>query len=150
MKILCIGTSGVYHVLIAANLLISSEIEHVFLSTKFANYSLENEAHPIYVGKYGVHDIYTLGIGNDIKIGQKILQEFGGLLGFKESDLLIIPIYIRREWVIKIISKLSLIIKEEYIYKNMVKFFVKLELENLKCQIEEAKIRIYRLNETCS
>lgn len=143
MKILFIGTSGVHHVQIAASLYLGRGIKEAFSSSSFANLALEKKGHPIFIGKYkGINEVYSLGVGYDIGLGEKILNQLRNLLGYTESDLIIIPIFIKNEQLIYFIIRLSMFLNLDYLYKTVTKFILKCEFNFIKEQVERRKLQM--------
>ncbi len=143
MKILFIGTSGVHHVLIAAHLFLAgNELSDIFLSPGFADMKLEQAGYPIYIGaKSDAKEVYVLGVGHEVQMAKRALNDLITILGFSKSDLLVVPIAIKGERLITLISKLPPLLG--FVHRFTVKVLIKWQLETVSRQVEAISGYLY-------
>lgn len=109
MKIIFIGTCGVQHPLIAAHLYLKSLKTDDYRSLLgFADHALEESGRPLFIGidAQGNH-IYTLGVGPDLDMVKKSLEDLRLILGVASSDLRVVPIRIKAQLLLLFLHKLS-------------------------------------------
>lgn len=141
MVIIFLGTTGVHHALIAANLYIKdTDINLLFLKDSFGDMTKEAMGYPIYIGKdeYG-NEVYSLGVGPEIKMAEISIKNLREILGFDESKLLVFPVRIKGEWLVNIVSKLPPVLGLGYIHALVVKWVIRGQIEALNQQIDEVK-----------
>ncbi len=136
MKVLFIGTSGVHHVLVAANLFLSNHnVNHITSSPYFANMQIEEAGTPIYVGtKNGGKDVYVLGVGHEVEMAERTLNNLKNIWGVDNSSFAIIPIYIKGEKIIALVSKLPDFLRFAHLF--IVKTIIKRQLESISRQVD--------------
>lgn len=106
MNILFLGTSGVHHALIAANIYLKKPVADFNSIQNFANVSLESSGFPIYVGKDKQgNQVYSLGAG-DVETAKKSIEDLRNVLGRSANDLVVKPVSIKGE---NLLSMLNLI-----------------------------------------
>ncbi|NLW45175.1 MAG: DUF3189 family protein [Syntrophomonadaceae bacterium] len=92
MIILLVGTTGVHHTLVAAHLYLKKNIsagEFAHLDG-YCDLSLEGSGFPIAIGCDGYgNNVYTLGLGRLVEIGNRAINGFSQIMGFDSSQLLI-------------------------------------------------------------
>lgn len=144
MVIIFIGTTGVHHALIAANLYIRNmNLNHVFLSANFCDITKENIGYPIFIGTdEDGNEVYSLGVGNEIKMAQITISNLREILGFDESKLVVFPVRIKGEWLVNLISKLPPFLGLGYIHSLVVKYLIKGQMQLIYQQIDEAKNQV--------
>lgn len=149
MVIIFIGTTGVHHALIAADLYVKSmDLNYAFSSVNFCDMNKEKMGYPIFIGKdeYG-NEVYSLGVGNEIKMAEITINNLREILGFDESKLFVFPVRIKGEWLINLISKLPPILGLGFIHSLVVKWVIKRHIDSLYQQIDDAKNKIKLLND---
>lgn len=108
MKIMFIGTTGVHHALIAANIFLNRINEPRFkLVRGYADNQLDLDGHPILVDDDGQgNQIYTLGVGKNLDVGKKVFEHFVQLLGESQESLTIKPVPIKGEKIFLLLQKI--------------------------------------------
>lgn len=109
MHILFIGTNGVYHPLIAAHLHLQSLNTDDYRSLQcFADHELEKNGRPLFIGFDSENNrIYTLGVGPDVDMVKKSIEDLRLILGAAASDLRVVPIQIKAQLLLLLLHKLS-------------------------------------------
>lgn len=107
MTIIFLGTSGVHHALIAANIYLKKPVTDFNSIPDFANVALESSGFPIYVGqdKEG-NQVYSLGAGSDVEMAKKSIEDLRDVLGCSADDLAVKPVSVKGE---KMLALLNLI-----------------------------------------
>lgn len=108
MNILFIGSSGVYQTVLAANLHMDTIPTDYKQLPCFGDYNMEQSGQPLFMGidNYG-NRIYALGVGSDVGMVQKCLEQLVTILGASADDLLVIPILIRSQGSISFLQQVS-------------------------------------------
>lgn len=97
MNIIFLGTTGVHHALVAANIY----LEHLnngayYRIEDYANSELESQGSPIYIGQDKAGNrVYSLGGGKDLDMAKKTIEDLTNVLGYSPQDLMVIPVAIR-------------------------------------------------------
>lgn len=144
MIIIFLGTTGVHHALITANLYVNSKnCNHVFLAANFCDMSKDDIGYPIYIGTDD-NDIkvYTLGVGHDVKMAEVTINNLREILGFNESKLLVFPVRIKGEWIINLVSKLPPFLGLGYIHSLIAKNLIKWQIDLINQHIDEVKSKV--------
>jgi len=138
MKIIFIGTTGVHHSLVAANLFVNQGIPYNLNQIPgFADNNQDHRGLPIFVG----HDdrgneVYSLGAGRNVLMAKKTIDELVGVLGFYPHDLLVKPIKVWGDSLFPFINKVSSIAGAESIGKMVARYLDSYQLNNIKHQVE--------------
>lgn len=109
MNIIFIGTCGVYHPLIAAHLHLHSLNTDDYRSLQcFADHDLEQSGRPLFIGVDPKDNyIYALGVGPDLEMVKKSIEDLRTILGASANDLQVVPIRIKAQLLLIILHKLS-------------------------------------------
>ncbi len=104
MNILFLGTSGVHHALIAANIYLKKPVADFNSISDFANLALESSGFPIYVGedKQG-NQVYSLGVG-DVEMAKKSIEDLRNVLGRSANDLVVKSVSIKGEKLMALLN----------------------------------------------
>lgn len=105
MNILFLGTSGVHHTLIAANIYLKKPVTDFNSIPDFANIALESSGFPIYVGQDKEdNQVYSLGAGSDIDMAQKSIEDLRNVLGYSTHDLVVKPVSVKGEKLLTLLN----------------------------------------------
>jgi len=105
MNILFLGTSGVHHALIAANIYLKKPVTDFNSIPDFANIALESSGFPIYVGQDKEdNQVYSLGAGSDIDMAQKSIEDLRNVLGYSTHDLVVKPVSVKGEKLLTLLN----------------------------------------------
>jgi stage V sporulation protein SpoVS len=104
MTIIFLGTSGVHHTLIAANIYLKKPVTDLNSIPDFANIDLESSGFPIYVGedKQG-NQVYSLGAG-DVEMAKKSIEDLRNILGYSAHDLVVKPVSVKGEKLLALLN----------------------------------------------
>ncbi len=140
MNIIFIGTCGVYHPLIAANMHLNRlKTEDYRKLTFFANHEMEKSGKPLSLGTDSLENrIYTLGVGPDVDMVKKSIQDLRHILGASEDELQVIPIIIKPQLLLLILHKLSAPRLLRYFLLPWITYLIKKQLPAIKQQLNMA------------
>ncbi|MGR6836498.1 DUF3189 family protein [Syntrophomonas erecta] len=136
MKIIFIANTGVHHALVAAYIYMNRIDHQDRLNTieGYGDMSLDASGFPIYIGTDDQgNQIYTLGVGKDVAMGQRTLEDLRALLGCSEEDLLIKPVFIDGSGWLDIVAGLPHFMGGHHINRYVSSLLVKRHFDNL-CQ----------------
>ena len=109
MNILFIGTTGIHHTLIAAHLYLDHLDDQNYYDLKFwGDWSKEALGLPLFVDcdEMG-NKVYVLGVGCDVQMAQKAIEQLDKLLNNDVPDLIVKPVYIKCERVLLFLHRLG-------------------------------------------
>ena len=140
MNIIFIGTCGVYHPLIAANIHLNGlNTEDYRKLTFFANHEREESGKPLLVGTDSLaNNIYALGVGPDVDMVRKSIEDLRLILGASEDELQAIPIIIKSQLLLLILHKLSAIGLLRSLLLPWITLLIKKQLPVIKQQLNLA------------
>jgi len=110
MDIVFLGTTGVHHTLIAANLYLNNIRDGKYFKVDhYADPEMEKKGLPIFIGADDQGNrIYSVGGGKDLIMAKKSIEDLIVLLGFSSRDLLVEPISIWGDKVLPILCSIPL------------------------------------------
>lgn len=150
MKVMFIGTTGVHHTLVAANLLSDGGVKGKYSRLEnFADSSLDRSGYPllIYDDNRG-GKIYTLGVGKNIDVATKAINEFIELLGFKSADLLIKPVEIRGgSFLLWLGKKIPQAVLGKSLSSFLAEKIIKWQFKEIRRCVEEVKGEIQKTSQ---
>lgn len=140
MNILFIGTCGVYHPLIAAHLHLNTLNTEDYRKLKyFADQKIEASGKPLYLGTdYQANNVYTLGVGPDVDMVKKSLEDLRFILGASADELQIVPIVIKSQLLLLILHKISAVKMLEYLLLPCIAYLLEKQLPIIKQQLNLA------------
>lgn len=104
MNILFLGTSGVHHALIAANIYLEKPVKDFNSIPNFANIALESSGFPIFVGEDNQgNQVYSLGAG-DVEMAKKSIEDLRNVLGRPANDLVVKPVSVKGEKLLALLN----------------------------------------------
>jgi hypothetical protein len=108
VKILFIGTTGVHHTLVAANIFLGRLDEADFTMIKgYADNYKDLTGFPILISDDGnENQVYTLGVGRELKVAHKAINQFIELLDCSSKDLIVQPVTIKGETLLLLLKKI--------------------------------------------
>lgn len=143
MRIIFLGTTGVHHALLAANIYLEKlKSEHFNRVKGFCDISKDFSGFPIYIGedKAGNH-IYTMGVGKEVLLAKKTIEELVHLLGKSEQDLIVKPISIKGENLLYIISHISNLIRLNHLNFYYSTYYLKKHLGEIEKMVNDFKLK---------
>jgi hypothetical protein len=138
LKIIFIGTTGVHHALVAAHLLSGWDCHGKCSSLAgFGDKVLEDSGKPFMVYEDGEGtQIYSLGVGKDVKLAERAIGQFIDILGFKPADYLIEPVSLPEEkllwWLIKMPDHAWLRTVNSYLADKLIKWHLKHIIQSVR------------------
>lgn len=141
MKVIFLGTTGVHHTLLAANLYIMDDA-HLDPGTipHFADQQIDHEGRPIFVGRDRKgNEVYSLGAGRDVLMAKKSIEELVGVLGFYPHDLLVKPIKVKGDIIFPFINKLTTVIPSQSIGKVLAHYLKSMQMHIIAEQVKGFK-----------
>jgi len=138
LNILFIGTTGIHHTLIAAYLYLGYSITN-FCDLKFwGDKDKEKRGNPLYLDNDAMgNKVYVVGVGQDVLMGKRSIQQLVNLLHFSEQDLIVKPIFIKSEKMLFWLFKLSDSKIMEKITKQLIIYLLNKETDQIKRQVDE-------------
>ncbi|MDD4627269.1 MAG: DUF3189 family protein [Syntrophomonas sp.] len=139
MKIIFLGTTGVQHALIAAHIYLGQLRERDFASLEsYCNLSKESSALPIFIGKdERGNQVFSLGVGKDLEMGQKTIDNLVSILGFSSQDLILRPVSIKGEILLVYLTKIPRFLGGQWINHFFSNIILGQELSTIKENIEQ-------------
>jgi hypothetical protein len=139
MKIVFLGTTGVQHSLIAAHIYLGQLKEQDFRSLEYyCDLSQEPSGFPIFIGDDARgNSVYSLGVGKDLQMGQKTIENLLIILGFSSQDLALRPISIKAEVFLACLGKIPRYLGGTKITLFFSNIILRQELAAIKENVEQ-------------
>lgn len=140
MNILILGTTGVHHPLIAANMLIN-KFEHGLGSLeRYCDMELDRSGFPIYVGSdVEGNRVYTLGVGKELETAKKALTCLLQLFGRSHDQVLITEVRVRGEGWIRLAARLARIPMGHRLNRFISDRVLKTQLSHMESQVAQIR-----------
>lgn len=140
MNIIFIGTCGVYHPLIAANLYMNKLNSEDYRQLKyFAEHEIERIGKPLALGVDSLkNNVFVLGVGPDVNMVKKSIEDLRFILGSAEDELQVIPIIIKNQLLILLLHKISASRLLRYLLLPWITLLIKKQLPVIKQQLNLA------------
>jgi len=137
MNILFLGTSGVYHALIAANIYLKKPVADFNSISDFADLALESSGFPIYVGedKQG-NQVYSLGVG-DVEMAKKSIEDLRNVLGRSANDLVVKSVSIKGEKLMALLNHIPASLGGRLWHRLIPALILKSQLKAIYRNIEQ-------------
>mgnify|MGYP003732792899 FL=1 len=137
MNILFLGTSGVHHALIAANIYLKKPVADFNSISDFADLALESSGFPIYVGedKQG-NQVYSLGVG-DVEMAQKSIEDLRNVLGRSANDLVVKSVSIKGEKLMALLNHIPASLGGRLWHRLIPALILKSQLKAIYRNIEQ-------------
>lgn len=106
MNIIFLSNTGTHHALLAANIFLGHLHKPDFRFIEgFCDSSKDKSGYPIYIGEdENGNRVFTLGVGRDMLMAKKSLEDLRSILGFDENDLVVEPIYVEGQNLFMVLS----------------------------------------------
>lgn len=144
MKIIFLGTTGVHHGLIGANIYLNrlNKSEFAFVEG-FCDVAKDESGFPIYIDDdENGNQIYTMGAGKDVLMVKKSIEDLVSILGCSSSDLLVKPVSIKGERMISFISKIPGILGGSHINLFISNLILKREFHSIFEDVEKFRAEL--------
>lgn len=144
MKIIFLGTTGVHHSLVAANLYLDRVKGRNFEMLKgYADLDKDASGFPIFIDEDEQGNlVYTLGAGRDIKVGQKTIEDLVAVLGYSSRDLLVKTVSIKGDNILYLLGKIPRCIGGSYLNLFISNYILNREILSIKKEVEDFRISI--------
>jgi hypothetical protein len=139
MNILFIGTTGIYHTLIAAHLYLGKPEPDNFNNIKFwGNRSEEALGYPLFVDYDEQRNrVYSLGVGRNVPMATKSIKQLLEILNCTESDLIVKPVYIKRERLLLFLHQIGRFKLIQHLLLPIIGYILKIEFASINQQVKE-------------
>lgn len=132
MNILFLGTSGVHHALIAANIYLKKPVADFNSIPDFANVALEASGFPIYVGEDEEgNQVYCLGAGSDVEMAKKSIKDLRTVLGRSANDLVVKPVSVKGEKLFVLLNRIPALLGGRLWHKLIPALILKSQLKSI-------------------
>ncbi|MDD3272393.1 MAG: DUF3189 family protein [Syntrophomonadaceae bacterium] len=151
MNIIFLGTSGVHHALIAANVYLKNPVADFNSLTDFANRDLESSGFPIYVGqdKEG-NRVYSMGAGSDVDMAKKSIEDLRDVLGYSTHDLVVKPVSVKGEKLLTLLNHIPASMGGSLWHRLIPALILKSQLkaiyQNINMKIDTENTETYELH----
>jgi hypothetical protein len=138
LKVLILGTSGVHHTLVAANMILSRFQDDFTGIDRYCDVQLDRRGFPIYVGsdEEGRH-IYTLGAGKEIETARKALEGLFEVFSDESRYFLITEVRIKGEIWIRLASALARVPLGNWLNRLISDLVLKRQIPLIRAQAEK-------------
>ncbi len=139
MKIVFLGTTGVQHSLLAANIYLRQNEDIDFAALEYyCDSNKDATGFPIYIGDDALgNQVYTLGVGKDLAMGQKTVENLVGILGFSSQDIIIRPVEIKADKLFAYSRKIPPYLGGLRINRFLSNIILHHEYKNIKENVEQ-------------
>lgn len=141
MKVIFVGTTGVHHTLVAAEVYLQGEISgKIEKLPHFADQEKDHVGKPIFVGVDGKgNEVYSLGTGRDVLMAKKSIEELIGILGFSPYDLLVKPVKVKGDLFFPFLNKVSTVLGGKGVGRIMANYLATYQVNSIISQVEGFK-----------
>jgi len=141
MNILFLGTTGIHHTLIAAHLYLGKPEPANYRNIRFwGDRSRESLGYPLFLDYDEQRNgIYSLGVGRDVLMATKSIEQLVEILNCTEGDLIVKPISIKREWILLFLHRIGRFKIVNYLLLPVIAYLLKKEFATIRQQVEEFK-----------
>jgi hypothetical protein len=138
MNILLIGTTGIHHTLIAAHLYLGRVNDQDYSDLDFwGDWAGEALGLPLYLDKDDMgNKVYVLGVGRDVQMAQKSLEQLDKLLNNDQQDLIVKPVFIKHERLLLFLHRLGRRKKLNKLVQSLISILLKIEFITIQKQVE--------------
>lgn len=139
MIIIFLGTTGVHHSLIASYIYLEKLQQTDFkMLPGFSDIQKDYSGFPIFIDKDGRDNlIYSLGAGKEVAMAQKTIDDLVNILGFSPQDLIVKPVRIKGEQLVRLAEKIPKILGGQIINLRLADYIVKKEYYQILKDVED-------------
>lgn len=144
MNILFIGTTGVHHTLIAACLYLNRLNGQSFNELEFWDDRYQEATGlPLFLGSDDRgNKVYVLGVGWEVVMAKRTLEQLDQLLNKEQANIMIEPIFIKRERVLLLLHRLGRFRWSRLPVRMLVAYFLQKEFLTIQNQVEKFRARV--------
>lgn len=141
MKIVFIGTSGVQHSLIAANIFLGRLHKPDFRFIRgFCDTYHDKSGYPIFIDHdQDGNEVYTLGVGTETEVGYKSIKSLVDLVGCPEGEITIKTISMPGDNLVYYAGKIPKIMGGQYVNKYLSNYLIGREFSRIKTEVDELR-----------
>ncbi len=142
MNIIFLGSTGVHQALLAASLYIDPQRDFDYKVLPYFNdYQHEAGGHPIYIGRDSFERrIHSLGVGSDVKMVSKTINQLRIILDTSPEELQLVPIMIKSQRLISWLHQISRLTCFKSLSSYLIAGILNREYENIRQQIPDLRI----------
>jgi len=144
MNILFIGTTGIHHTLIAAHLYLGSLNDENYSDLEYwGDWASEALGLPLFLDYDDVGNrVYVLGVGWDVQMAQKAIEQLEELLSSDLQSLIVKPVFIKREIVLLFLHRVGRRKKLNRLVQTLITSLLKKEFITIQKQVEKFRERV--------
>jgi hypothetical protein len=144
MNILFIGTTGIHHTLIAAHLYLGKPEPSHYKNIRFwGDRSREALGYPLLIDYDEQRNgIYSLGVGRDVLMVTKSIEQLVEIFNCTEGDLIVKPILIKRERILLFLHRIGRIKIVNYLLLPVIAYLLKKEFTAISQQVKDFKSEV--------
>jgi hypothetical protein len=144
MNILFIGTTGIHHALIAAHLYLNQWHEQDYGDLKlWGDWDKEALGLPLFLDfDDRGNKVYVLGVGGEVLMAQKTIEQLDKLLNRGMQDLIIKPVFIKRERVLLFLHRLGRTKISNHLVQILITYLLEKEFFTIQKQVESFRDRV--------
>lgn len=148
MIIIFLATTGVHHSLIAAYIFLERLNETNFkMLPDFSNIKKDYSGFPIFIDKDSQDNrIYSLGAGKEVLMTQKTIEDLVNVMGFSSEELVVKPVRIKGEQLLRFAEKIPGILGGEAISRVLSEYVVKKEFYRIVKEVEDFRGELRKLH----
>lgn len=137
MNIIFLGSTGVHQALLAAGMHIDPELDRDYKKLLYFNdYQHEAGGHPIYIGRdHFDRRIHSLGVGSDVKMVGKTINQLRIILDSSSEELQLVPIMIKSQRLISWLHQLCRLTWLKPLSSYLIACILNREYNNIRQQI---------------
>lgn len=145
MKVLFIAPTAVHQALIAGNIFLDwLPDDNLSNIDNFGDMRADATGMPLFIGKdENDTEVYTLGVGSEIDMLKKTIEDLRYIMDYTEDDLVVYPIEIKGEPFLSLWAKLLAQLGWDYESPTIVTKSLKQRLPELRTIIENFKTELY-------
>lgn len=145
MKIVFMGSSGVHHPLVAANIFLGRLQKPDLRFTRgFADTYYDKSGFPIYIeDDQAGNQVYSLGVGTQVEVVRRSIEDLAGILGCGAEDLALKPVSSKRANLLYYLGKIPKYFGGSYINMRISDYIIKKEFASLQEEVNQFKEKIY-------
>ncbi|HQE24264.1 MAG TPA: DUF3189 family protein [Syntrophomonadaceae bacterium] len=142
-----ISNTGTHHALIAANIFLGRLQKPDFRYTEgFCDSAHDKSGFPIYIGEDSKgRKVYTLGVGKDVFMAKKTLEDLRNILGFTEKELVIEPVSISGQSLIDIISHWPKKLGGDHLNVLVSTYLLRRQFQTIEKTVEDLQVRLNKM-----
>jgi len=137
MNIIFLGTTGVHQTLLAAGMYIDPKFNRSYHTLSYFNdYQQEAGGHPIYIGRdYAGRRVHSLGVGADVEMVSKTINQLRIILDSPAGELQLIPIMIKSQRLISWLHKFARLAWLKPLSSYLIVLLLNREYDQIRQQI---------------